>query len=187
MLLGGLALAFSRLIDDSVVVLENIFRYMEMGVAPHIAAEKGGMEVSLAVLAATSTTSIVFFPGYLLRRCQQIHLHRPGAGRGALDFRVLYLRHDRGAALLRQVHSASPTRKYTTGIETPSFFRRFEIRFNQYFRRMLDYYEVQVTRTLKRPGSDRRWSLSPAWLPSCLECFRFLADRISRAPIPDSS
>ncbi len=62
MILGGLALAFSRLIDDSVVVLENIFRYMEMGEPPRIAAEKGGMEVSLAVLAATSTTSIVFFP-----------------------------------------------------------------------------------------------------------------------------
>src|SRR6201996_6205525 len=62
MILGGLALAFSRLIDDSVVVLENIFRFMEMGVPPYEAAEKGGMEVSLAVLAATSTTSIVFFP-----------------------------------------------------------------------------------------------------------------------------
>src|SRR5580692_8014907 len=62
MILGGLALAFSRLIDDSVVVLENIFRYMEMGESPRIAAERGGMEVSLAVLAATSTTSIVFFP-----------------------------------------------------------------------------------------------------------------------------
>ena len=57
MLLGGLALAFSRLIDDSVVVLENIFRFMEMGIPPREAAEKGGMEVSLAVLAATSTTS----------------------------------------------------------------------------------------------------------------------------------
>ena len=62
MLLSGLALAFSRLIDDSVVVLENIFRYMEIGETPRVAAEKGGMEVSLAVLAATSTTSIVFFP-----------------------------------------------------------------------------------------------------------------------------
>jgi hydrophobic/amphiphilic exporter-1 (mainly G- bacteria), HAE1 family len=62
MLLGGLALAFSRLIDDSVVVLENIFRFMEGGMAPREAAEKGGMEVALAVLAATSTTSIVFFP-----------------------------------------------------------------------------------------------------------------------------
>ena len=62
MLLGGLALAFSRLIDDSVVVLENIFRFMENGATPREAAEKGGMEVALAVLAATSTTSIVFFP-----------------------------------------------------------------------------------------------------------------------------
>lgn len=35
---------------------------MEMGEAPYQAAEKGGMEASLAVLAATSTTSIVFFP-----------------------------------------------------------------------------------------------------------------------------
>ena len=34
MILGGLALAFSRLIDNSVVVLENIFRHMEMGESP---------------------------------------------------------------------------------------------------------------------------------------------------------
>jgi multidrug efflux pump subunit AcrB len=62
MVLGGLALAFSRLIDNSVIVLENIFRHLEMGEAPGIAAEKGGQEVALAVLAATITTSIVFFP-----------------------------------------------------------------------------------------------------------------------------
>lgn len=62
MVLGGLALAFSRLIDNSVVVLENIFRHLEMGESPEIAAEKGGQEVSLAVLAATLTTAIVFFP-----------------------------------------------------------------------------------------------------------------------------
>src|SRR6202044_1355269 len=62
MILGGLALAFSRLIDNGVVVLENIFRYMELGEPPSIAAERGGSEVSLAVLAATVTTSIVFLP-----------------------------------------------------------------------------------------------------------------------------
>src|SRR6201984_1742114 len=62
MVLGGLALAFSRLIDNSVVVLENIFRRLEMGESPEVAAEKGGQEVSLAVLAATITTAIVFFP-----------------------------------------------------------------------------------------------------------------------------
>ncbi len=62
MILGGLALAFSRLIDNSVVVLENIFRHLEMGEPPDIAAERGGKEVQLAVLAATLATSIVFFP-----------------------------------------------------------------------------------------------------------------------------
>src|SRR5262249_35059697 len=62
MVLGGLALAFSRLIDNSVIVLENIFRHLEMGALPEIAAEKGGQEVALAVLAATLTTAIVFFP-----------------------------------------------------------------------------------------------------------------------------
>jgi HAE1 family hydrophobic/amphiphilic exporter-1 len=62
MVLGGLALAFSRLIDNSVVVLENIFRHLEMGEEPDVAAEKGGQEVALAVLAATLTTAIVFFP-----------------------------------------------------------------------------------------------------------------------------
>ena len=62
MILGGLALAFSRLIDNSVVVLENIFRHIEMGEPPEIAAERGGQEVALPVLAATLTTAIVFFP-----------------------------------------------------------------------------------------------------------------------------
>ena len=62
MILGGLALAFSRLIDNSVVVLENIFRHLELGEAPRVAAEKGGAEVALPVLAATLTTAVVFFP-----------------------------------------------------------------------------------------------------------------------------
>jgi len=62
MVLGGLALAFSRLIDNSVVVLENIFRHLELGESPAVAAEKGGQEVALPVLAATLTTVVVFFP-----------------------------------------------------------------------------------------------------------------------------
>jgi len=62
MILGGLALAFSRLIDNSVVVLENIFRHLELGESPQVAAERGGAEVALPVLAATLTTAVVFFP-----------------------------------------------------------------------------------------------------------------------------
>jgi HAE1 family hydrophobic/amphiphilic exporter-1 len=62
MVLGGLALAFSRLIDNSVVVLENIYRHLELGESPAVAAEKGGREVALPVLSATLTTVVVFFP-----------------------------------------------------------------------------------------------------------------------------
>ncbi len=66
MVLGGFALALSRLIDNSVVVLENIFRHLELGEPPAVAAEKGGQEVALPVLAATLTTVVVFFPVTLL-------------------------------------------------------------------------------------------------------------------------
>jgi multidrug efflux pump subunit AcrB len=62
MILAGLALVFSRLIDNAVIVLENIFRHLELGEAPEVAAERGGDEVSMAVLAATLTSSVVFFP-----------------------------------------------------------------------------------------------------------------------------
>src|SRR6202042_1391359 len=66
MVLGGLALALSRLIDNSVVVLENIYRRLELGDLPAAAAEIGGREVALPVLAATLTTVVVFFPVTLL-------------------------------------------------------------------------------------------------------------------------
>jgi multidrug efflux pump subunit AcrB len=66
MVLGGIALALSRLIDNSVVVLENIFRHFEMGENAILASQTGGKEVQLAVLAATCSTAIVFFPVVLL-------------------------------------------------------------------------------------------------------------------------
>jgi len=62
MILGGLALAFSRIIDNSVISLENIYRHMEQGASPERAAEDGASEVSLAVLAATLAAVVVFFP-----------------------------------------------------------------------------------------------------------------------------
>jgi len=151
MLLGGLALAFSRLIDDSVVVLENIFRYMEMGVAPHIAAEKGGMEVSLAVLAATSTTSIVFFPVTFFAGVSKYIFTDLALG-VVLSIFASYIFAMTVVPLYCARFIRIADEEVHDGPRTPSFFRRFEIRFNQYFRRMLDYYEVQVTRALKRPG-----------------------------------
>jgi len=62
MTLGGLALAIGMLVDNSIVVLENIFRYREEGVEKEKAAVNGANEVSMAIIASTITTIAVFLP-----------------------------------------------------------------------------------------------------------------------------
>ena len=62
MSLGGIALAIGMLVDNAIVVLENISRYREQGMAPLEAAKKGASEVSMAITASTLTTVAVFFP-----------------------------------------------------------------------------------------------------------------------------
>lgn len=62
MSLGGIALAIGMLVDNAIVVLENIARYKEQGMAPMDAAKKGASEVSMAITASTLTTVAVFFP-----------------------------------------------------------------------------------------------------------------------------
>ena len=62
MSLGGIALGIGMLVDNSIVVLENIARYREMGKSPLEAAKLGAGEVGTAVIASTLTTIAVFFP-----------------------------------------------------------------------------------------------------------------------------
>ena len=150
MILGGLALAFSRLIDDSVVVLENIFRYMEMGFAPRDAAEKGGMEVSLAVLAATSTTSIVFFPVSFLSGISK-YIFTPLALGVVLSIFASYF----FAMTVVPLYCANFIRLRDEAEAAdlgPRFFARFEHRFNEKFQYMLDWYEGLAMRAMRRPG-----------------------------------
>lgn len=62
MTLGGLMLGIGRLVDDSVVVLENIYRFRQNGYSRVEAAIKGSSEVLVAVMASTLTTVAVFLP-----------------------------------------------------------------------------------------------------------------------------
>ncbi|MBN1587281.1 MAG: efflux RND transporter permease subunit [Candidatus Omnitrophica bacterium] len=60
--LGGLALGLGMLVDASVVVIENIYRYRNQGLGIRPAAVKGGVEVAGAVTSSVLTTVAVFLP-----------------------------------------------------------------------------------------------------------------------------
>jgi HAE1 family hydrophobic/amphiphilic exporter-1 len=62
MSLGGLALGIGMLVDNSIVVIENIFRHTEKGVRGAVAAAIGSEEVQRAITASTLTTIAVFGP-----------------------------------------------------------------------------------------------------------------------------
>jgi HAE1 family hydrophobic/amphiphilic exporter-1 len=62
MTLSGLALGIGMLVDNSIVVLESIFRRQEAGESREVAARKGAEEVAMAITASTLTTVAVFLP-----------------------------------------------------------------------------------------------------------------------------
>jgi len=60
--LGGLALGVGRLVDDSIVELENIHRHLAMGQDRRQAVLAAAQEVAMPILVSTITTIVVFFP-----------------------------------------------------------------------------------------------------------------------------
>ena len=60
--MAGLALAVGMLVDNSIVVIESIFRHREEGENPRDAAGNGANEVAMAITASTLTTLAVFVP-----------------------------------------------------------------------------------------------------------------------------
>jgi len=60
--LGGLALGVGRLVDDSIVELENIHRHLALGQQRKSAVLNAAQEVAMPILVSTITTVVVFFP-----------------------------------------------------------------------------------------------------------------------------
>lgn len=68
MTLAGLALGVGMLVDNSIVILENIYSYRERGTKPGVAAVLGAEEMSSAITSSTLTTVCVFLPMILYER-----------------------------------------------------------------------------------------------------------------------
>jgi multidrug efflux pump subunit AcrB len=166
MILAGFALVFSRLIDNAVIVLENIFRHMEMGEPPEVAAEKGGDEVALAVLAATLTSSVVFFPVTFLYGVSRflfsalalaVVLALFASYFVALTVVPLFC-----AKLIKAPHHAPPAGEaaenatddapHVAPAPALNWMERFNASFSRKFEQMLVWYERSVRGSLRRPG-----------------------------------
>ena len=158
MILGGMALAFSRVIDNSVISLENIYRHLEMGALPRIAAEVGGAEVSLAVLAATLVDVVDFFPVVFLYGVSKFLFSAL-----ALAFSLSLLASFVVAMTVIPLFCSRFLKQHAPaegGAEHPvaahpggkSLGNRFNAWFNRGFGKVLDLYERWVRRALVRPG-----------------------------------
>ena len=163
MILGGLALAFSRVIDNSVISLENIYRHLETGALPMVAAEVGGAEVNLAVLAATLVDVVDFLPVVFLYGVSKF-LFSALAMAFCLSLLASFVVAMTVIPLfcsrfLQQVHHAQGHEMGDGDYEVEpeksaslSWWERFNAGFNRRFNKLLDFYERWVRRALVRPG-----------------------------------
>ncbi len=159
MVLSGLALAFSRLIDNSVVVLENIFRHLELGEDPFTAAKQGANEVGLSVLAITIVTVVVFFPVTFLFGVSKFLFTALALGvvisLAASYFVAMSVVPLYCANFMRTVvHGHGP--EHAESVEKPRWAllgwgTRFHAWFNQRFEGMLGIYDRWVQKALDRP------------------------------------
>ncbi len=157
MVLGGLALAFSRLIDNSVVVLENIYRHLELGESPAVAAENGGREVALPVLSATLTTVVVFFPVTFLYGVSRflftalalaVALSLFASFAVAMTVVPLFC----ARFIKAPAHHGTPAAERPVTTDRPSLGGRFNIWFNSGFEAFLRLYDKLVRGVLRVPG-----------------------------------
>jgi len=162
MILAGMALAFSRVIDNSVISLENIYRHLEMGAVPMIAAEAGGAEVNLAILAATLVDVVDFFPVVFLYGVAKFLFSALALAfclsllaSFVVAMTVIPLFCSRFLKAVPHVPQHAKENEYEvepTLAVGPSWMERFNARFNRMFNKVLDYYEHWVRRCLQRPG-----------------------------------
>ncbi len=153
MILGGLSLAFSRVIDNSVISLENIYRHLELGEVPRRAAEIGGSEVTLAVLAATLVDVVDFFPVTFLYGVSKF-LFSALALAFCISLLVSFVVAMTVIPLFCSRFLTAPHHGHAEGEagRKRSLWDRFNTAFNAGFEKLLNVYEASVRGVLRYPG-----------------------------------
>ena len=135
----GMVLAIGLVVDDAIVVLENIFRRIELGQPPLIAALDGSREIGFAVIATTLVLVAVFVPISFL----------PGAlGQLFREFGFTLA----AAVLFSSLVALSLTPAMASRMFRPGEQRTgFAEKVDRFFRRLSDRYERRLRSLIRRP------------------------------------
>ncbi len=135
----GMVLAIGLVVDDAIVVLENIFRRIELGQPPLIAALDGSHEIGFAVVATTLVLVSVFVPISFL----------PGAiGRLFREFGLTLAAAVLFSSLIAlTLTPAMASRMFKTGEQRSGFAAHVD----GFFRRLADWYERRLRSLIRRP------------------------------------
>lgn len=146
MTLGGIALGVGLIVDDAVVVIENISRFLRAGNAPPAAAEKATTQILTAVVASSITVITVFFPLMLVPGLQGL-IFGPFAivVMSAVGISLIV------AVTAVPMLSASILRRRDTQDGDSDRSRSFSARFDRAYARFEDNYRRTLAYCLDRP------------------------------------
>ena len=142
--MAGLALAVGLLVDNSIVVLESIFRHREKGKDSREAADIGTHEVAMAITASTLTTVSVFVPVLFV----------PGIAGELFNDMVVTICFSLGVSLVVALTLvpllASRIFKIQDKMDDRSFFRKLALRIGGWIESLTRVYLVALNWSLKR-------------------------------------
>ncbi len=157
----GLALAIGVVVDDAIIMLENIVRYMQMGWDRINASFKGAREITFAVIATTAALIAIFIPITFMNSIE---------GKFFFEF----------AVTIAVAVALSSLEALTLAPMRCSQFLKLEERttaFGRGFENLMGYLKSQYSRSLQ-------WSLEKPWIPIGLSTLLFAGSLFSYKFLP---
>ena len=135
----GLVLAIGLVVDDSIIVLENIYRRIESGEAPLLASVEGSREIGFAVIATTAVLTAVFLPiSFLQGNVGQLFREFGFTIAAAVAFSSFVALTLTPMMCSKLLHSGERHSRFAEAVDRG-------------FRRMAEVYESGLRRVMRRP------------------------------------